>query len=55
MGFSKNLKEVKKRLDGIETQKDAAEFIQRNVNEAVEEQDIGVLIIIILLILLIIW
>ncbi|MFJ8248018.1 hypothetical protein [Peribacillus asahii] len=53
MGFSDNLKNVKKHLDRVETKKDAAKFIQKNVNKAVEEEDSELIIILIIFFLII--
>jgi uncharacterized protein (UPF0335 family) len=52
MGFSKNLKNVKKHLDRIETEKDAAKFIQKNVDKAIKGKDFDVTIVLIVLLLL---
>lgn len=48
MGFSKDLKNVKKLLDRIETRKDAIKFIKKN--EA--EQDFNVQVVLLILLIL---
>jgi len=50
MGFSKDLKNVKKLLNSIETRKDAIKFMKKN--KAVEEQDFDVKVVLVLLLLL---
>ncbi|MFJ8247996.1 hypothetical protein [Peribacillus asahii] len=54
MGFSDNLKDIKKHLDRVENKKDAVKFIQKNVDKAVEEEVpfLGILIILFILLIL---